>query len=429
MKIFPTLTSHDDHAFYAQVNALTFETIRYRNTLNRLIYNHVQRFLSDSLPPSLLNLIRVVIYLLALAPKSESTKQWRTGCRAVLKTIQSHNLPEILANFDSIFNEWHLTTLLQTINDPEEKLAVQFAHPTWLVRDFIQHYGQEATIEVLATNNTILPTYLRLNLMKNSKDKIIQTLIGEKVTVEEDPDLNDIVRAVNWEIPLPRLSSFNRGLYYLQNKGSALVSHILDPQKGETVLDACAAPGGKTTHIAALQQDQGRVIALDNHERRINELVRKIQLFKLRTIYPLLTDVRKTPVNDLFQIRFDKILVDAPCSGSGTFSSRPDAKWRVNRHQVKWLSKLQLALLSQASTLLKKNATSRLVYATCSLLPIENEEVIRQFMDEHPDFALKPQTPFIGSPISDFPLAQRLFPHKTQTEGFSIFKLGLRDQN
>ncbi|MFW9778820.1 MAG: RsmB/NOP family class I SAM-dependent RNA methyltransferase [Candidatus Heimdallarchaeota archaeon] len=427
MKIFPTLSSHTDPAFYAQVNALTFETIRYRNTLNRLIYIHVQRFLSEALPESVLNLLRVVIYLLALAPGSQRTEQWRSGCLAVLKTITSHNLPKILMDFDSMFKDWHLSELLLTINDPEERLAVQFAHPTWLVRDFTQYYGREATVQILTTNNKILPTYLRLNLMKHTKDEIIQTLRDERVTLEEDPDLDDIVRAVNWELPLPRLTSFKKGLYYIQNKGSALVSHILDPRPGETVLDVCAAPGGKTTHIAALQQEQGRIIALDNHERRIAELTRKIKLYELRTIYPLLTDVRKLPVNNLFHIRFDKILVDAPCSGTGTFSSRPDAKWRINRHQVKWLSKLQLALLSQASALLKPKLTSRLVYATCSLLPMENEDVIAKFLDENPDFTLKPQAPYIGTPMSDFPFAQRLFPHKTLTEGFSIFKLGLRN--
>lgn len=424
MKILPTLTTNADPAFYAQVNALTFETVRYRNILNRLIYNHVQRFLSEPLPQALLNLLRVVTYLLALVPDSENTEQWRLGCQAVLRAIKSHNRPLLPSNFVSVFKDWHLDNLLQTINDPEEELAVRFAHPTWLVRDFIRHYGRQTTIRLLTTNNLILPTFLRLNLLSFSKDEIIQALAEEQVTVEEDSDLDDVVRAVNWKIPLPRLTSFKRGLYYLQNKGSAIVSHILDPKLGETVLDTCAAPGGKTTHIASLQRDQGRIIALDNHERRIFELVHKIRLFNLQSIHPLLTDVKKTQVDNLFQIRFDKILVDAPCSGTGTFSSRPDAKWRVNRHQVKWLSKLQLALLTRASTLLKKNSSSRLVYATCSLLPLENEQVIRQFLDQNPNFDIKPQIPFLGTPIPDFPLAQRLFPHITQTEGFSIFKLG-----
>ncbi|MHA2203433.1 MAG: RsmB/NOP family class I SAM-dependent RNA methyltransferase, partial [Candidatus Hodarchaeales archaeon] len=316
---------------------------------------------------------------------------------------------------------WHFDSLLKTIDNPEEKISVKFSHPTWLVRDWITYYGLETTVELLKSNNIVQPVYLRLNLLNYDKVEIIERLREEEVETEQDPHLYDVVKVTSWKIPIPRLRSFARGYYYMQNKGSALISHILDPQKGETVLDACAAPGGKTFHIAALQEDSGTIIAIDNHFRRLSELVTKVNLFMLKSISPILYDLR---LGLNLQIKFDKILVDAPCSGSGTFASRPDAKWRVDRHQTKWLSNLQYSLLSNASIKLKNSPSASLVYATCSLHPIENESVIQQFLSNHPTFFLQQQKIFIGTPSTEFPLAQRLFPHLNQTEGFSIFKLG-----
>ena len=289
------------------------------------------------------------------------------------------------------------------------------------MRDWIAYYGLETTEELLKSNNLIQPVYLRLNLLNFSKTEIIEKLREEEVEIEQDPHLYDVVKVSSWKTPIPRLESFAQGYYYMQNKGSALVSHILDPKKGESVLDACAAPGGKTFHIAALQKDSGAIIALDNHFRRLSELVAKIKLFRLTSISPILYDLR---LGLNIHISFDKILVDAPCSGSGTFASRPDAKWRVDRHQTKWLSNLQYSLLSNASNKLKNSPSASLVYATCSLHPIENEMVIQKFLTTHPDFFLQQQKIFIGAPSPQYPLAQRLFPHLDQTEGFSIFKLG-----
>ena len=126
-------------------------------------------------------------------------------------------------------------------------------------------------------------------------------------------------------------------------------------------------------------------------------------------------------------MKFDKILLDAPCSGTGTFSSRPDTKWRIDKHQVKWAGKLQLTLLLNVAKMLKRAEESVIIYSTCSLLSIENEEVIKKFLSTNTEFELKQQKLFIGTPSPIFPLAQRLLPHINQTDGFSIFKLGYRD--
>ncbi len=421
MKILPTTGTGVDLNIYSQIHALVFETVRHQGIINRIIHLYIQRFLSEKIPREIRSILRVITYLLVLYPDKRESDQREEACLEILESINNPEISILIQNYHDNLKQWKFDSFLESITDNEEKLAVQYSHPTWIVRDFLNFYGLDMTTRILKSNNQILPVYIRLNLINYEKSEIIERLKSEDVEIKEDNDLFDVLEIISWKKPLPRLLSFKKGMYYIQNKGSSLISHILDPREDEFVLDACAAPGGKTTHIASLQRDKGTVIALDIHTRRMYELLKKIKLFRLRSIHPILFDLR---TGKSFRKKFSKILVDAPCSGSGTFSSRPDSKWRVDRHQTKWLSNLQYSLLETASSMLEEDPPSILIYSTCSLHPLENENVIERFLNTHAEFELKPQNIFIGRPSSKFPLAQRLFPHLNRTEGFSIFKIG-----
>ncbi|MHA1994307.1 MAG: RsmB/NOP family class I SAM-dependent RNA methyltransferase [Candidatus Hodarchaeales archaeon] len=424
MKEYSHFSNDENRHSYSQVHALVFETVRYQNIGNRIIHQQIQNQFGQKIPENVRNTLRVIIYLFVLAPESQQDHFWTLACIEILKSLDFQFSTAIFSNLTEYLNEWSLEVLLEQIKDNEEKVGVQFAHPTWLVRDLQSFYGLELTKDILATNNLTLPVYLRLNLLKFEKNIIISQLSKEGVSIEPDPIMDDVIKVISTDMPIPRLPSFKDDLYYMQTKGSSLISHILDPKEGEKILDACAAPGGKTTHLATLQGDSGFIVATDNHKRRMQELVRKVCVYNLKSIHPILFDMR---LDRSFRTTFDKILLDAPCSGSGTFSSRPDAKWRIDRHQVKWLRKLQFALLQNVSTMLTKNQSSYIIYSTCSLLPMENEDVIEQFLITSPQFELKEQKLYIGTPSPKFPLAQRLFPHINETEGFSIFKIGYKD--
>jgi 16S rRNA (cytosine967-C5)-methyltransferase len=426
MKKYSNFSNDDSRHSYSQVHALVFKTVLYQNIGNRIIHEQVQNQFGQRLPEEVRNILRIIIYIAVLAPESQQDHFWNLACKEILKSLDLQYSNQIFSDLNNYLNSWNLGVLLEQITDNEERLGVQFAHPTWIVRDLQAFYGLDLTREVLTANNQTLPVYLRLNLMNFKKDTIITQLSEEGVSIKPDPIMDDVIKVISTDIPLPRLPSFQDDLYYMQTKGSSLISHILNPKDGEKVLDACAAPGGKTTHLASLQNDSGFIVATDNHKRRMEELVRKIELYKLSSIHPVLFDMR---IDSPFRITFDKILLDAPCSGTGTYSSRPDAKWRVDRHQVKWLRKLQSTLLKNVSKLLTKNQSSYIIYSTCSLLPMENEDVIEQFLDTNPQFELKEQNLYIGTPSPKFPLAQRLFPHINETEGFSIFKIGLKKLN
>jgi 16S rRNA (cytosine(967)-C(5))-methyltransferase len=423
MKSYSEFSNRNDMQSYSQVHALVFETVRFQNIFNRLIHNGIQSSLETKIPHKVRNTLRVITYLLTFAPESQNDPIWKETCKKVLDSLVEKPL-DVYANYAEYLENWSLNSLLETIDDREERIAVQYAHPTWIVREFIKFYGQEMTVRILNSNNELLPAYLRLNLLNYDKNEIIDRLSQEGVILELDPVLNDVAKVISTDNPIPRLSSFHENLYYMQTKGSCLISHILDPKEEEIILDACAAPGGKTTHLATLQGDKGFIIGTDNNHRRMNELRRKLRVYKLKSIHPILYDLRS---KNIFKVKFDKILLDAPCSGTGTFSSRPDTKWRIDRHHVKWIGKLQLTLLKNVSMMLKESMDSAIIYSTCSLLPLENEDVIEKFLQTYPQFELKQQKCIIGAPSQKFPLGQRLFPHINQTDGFSIFKLGYKE--
>ncbi|MHA1941254.1 MAG: RsmB/NOP family class I SAM-dependent RNA methyltransferase [Candidatus Hodarchaeales archaeon] len=426
MKEFKKFNKKDDVVHYSQVHAIVFETVRFQNVLNRLVHQEIQSKLSEKLQRNIRNLLRIIVYLLVFAPETSLSQYWKGSSQILLKNLDQENNTTIYSDFYEYLQTWQLSMLLDSISDEEEKISIQYIHPTWLVRDLRKFYGHNTTIDILKANNKTLPVYLRLNLLKYSKETVMRKLAEEEVECSHDSDLKDIIRINSTKKPLPRLSSFREDLYYMQTKGSSLVSHILEPKEDEKILDACAAPGGKTTHLATLSNDLGVIVAIDNNKRRMIELKRKILHYSINSVKPLLFDLR---TGNPFKIFFDKILLDAPCSGSGTFSSRPDSKWRIDRHQVKWISNLQYSLLSNVSKMLKKDSKAFIVYSTCSLLPIENEDVIEKFLLNHPEFELKPQSLIIGSPSPKFPLAQRLMPHINETEGFSIFKIGWKNFN
>ncbi len=423
MKNYPEFSNSDDMQSYSQVHALVFETVRFQNIFNRLIHQGIQSTLETKIPRKLRNTLRVITYLLTLAPETQKGPIWKNACKKILDSFEDQQ-SDLYAKYMLYLESWTLNSLLESIDDREERIGVQYAHPTWVVRELVKFYGFETSLRILNSNNDTLPVYLRLNLLNYDKNEIIDRLAQEGVVVELDPDLNDVLKVISTNIPIPRLTSFHKGFYYMQTKGSSFISHILDPREGEFILDACAAPGGKTTHLATLQGDNGFIVGTDNNFRRMEEFRRKLAVYKLRSIHPMIYDMRS---ENPFKIKFDKILLDAPCSGTGTFSSRPDTKWRINRHKVKWIGKLQLTLLKNVSTMLKESKDSALIYSTCSLLPLENEDVIEKFLQKYPKFELKKQKYFIGTPSPKFSLGQRLFPHINQTDGFSIFKLGYKD--
>jgi 16S rRNA (cytosine967-C5)-methyltransferase len=216
---------------------------------------------------------------------------------------------------------------------------------------------------------------------------------------------------------IQKLPGYDQGWWTVQDSSAQLVSHLLDPKPGEFIIDACAAPGGKTTHIAELMQDTGRIIALDKVPSRLKKLQQNIERLQLNSIEIKAVDVCQC--GDYHHIA-DRVLLDAPCSGLGTLHRRADARWRQTPDNIQTLSKLQSELLAKVAQWVKPGGC--LVYATCTLHPQENEAVIQSFLTEHSDWNIE-QPPELFSNWKQPKGWIKVWPQQHNMDGFFMVKL------
>jgi 16S rRNA (cytosine967-C5)-methyltransferase len=258
------------------------------------------------------------------------------------------------------------------------------SHPEWLVARWQKKWGAEKTAQLLEWNNTPPKTFARVNALKADAGKLLPQWREENVEydfVRRDWLDENLVFELKSHPPLATLPSFQQGQFYVQDPGTLLAVRELNPQPGETILDLCAAPGGKTTYIAQLLQNQGKVLAHDTAPERWKLIAENCARLGVTCV--------EAVSNSEFAIRnwqFDKILVDAPCSNTGVMRRRVDLRWRIRPEGIERLRTAQLQLLRNAAALLKPGGI--LVYSTCSLEPEENREVAEQFLREQNGFQL-----------------------------------------
>lgn len=268
-------------------------------------------------------------------------------------------------------------TLLEELKQSDP--AAGYSHPAWLVERCQARWGQSQTGQLLAWDNQPPPTYARLNTLRTDAARLAARWEQEGVEFEKrswDWTGPDLIFELRSHPPLAALGTFQDGWFYVQDPSTLLSVTQLNPQPGETILDLCAAPGGKTTYLAQRISNHGRIAARDNQPERLKMLEENC-----RRLGATCVDLAGTPGD------FDRILIDAPCSNTGVLRRRVEARWRVQPAEIKRLSKAQSALLEQAAKELKPGGT--LVYSTCSLEAEENEEVVRRFLEKHPAFKLE----------------------------------------
>ena len=215
-----------------------------------------------------------------------------------------------------------------------------------------------------------------------------------------------------------QLDAWKEGLFQVQDEAAQVVSHILAPQPGERVLDLCAGLGGKTTHLARWIGERGRVIALDMSHRRLISLCQNIRRLGTDRIVPMVGDASRS-LASLFRLPFDRVLVDAPCSGLGVLSRHPDGKWNRTEGDIIRLAGLQKKILSQAGSVVKRGG--RILYVTCTLSREENEEVVAHFLEGHKPFRLediRDHIPPWGRPLTDGNGFLKTYPHRHGMDGF-----------
>jgi 16S rRNA (cytosine967-C5)-methyltransferase len=292
-----------------------------------------------------------------------------------------------------------------------EKLAIETSHPVWLIDRWAGAFGFAETEALARANNEPAPVAFRFTQRCKDEKQIIEELESKGAQVSPSkiaPDGWRITGAVGAVHELAR-----NGLIYLQDEASQLVGHLLDAQPGNRVLDVCAAPGSKTTHLAALAP-QALIIGGDLHAHRLRTLNGLAKQQDANNIAPIACDA--TQPLPFSEASFDRVLVDAPCSGTGTLRRNPEIRWRLSAAEVVELSAKQTSILSNAAAMVRPGG--RLIYSTCALEPEEDELVVERFAKEHDEFA---QVKLVGaSELQTETGAIRTWPHRHGTDGFFV---------
>ncbi|MGH0035233.1 MAG: 16S rRNA (cytosine(967)-C(5))-methyltransferase RsmB [Myxococcota bacterium] len=311
-------------------------------------------------------------------------------------------------------------------DDPEAHLVHGLSLPPWIARLWIEQFGPEQAEKLARTSNASPPLCVRVNRTRSDRDALLSELRERFPEVER-------CRLAEGGLTLGRKGNpghdpaFLAGLYTVQDEASQLVVQMLDPRPGDRVLDTCAAPGTKATAIAERVGEDGEVVALDRHPRRlalVGRDARRLGLANLRTIErdasrSLMDLVEKTDgASELDGGPFDRVLVDAPCSGLGTLRRNPDARWRVQPEDTLELADLQRRILGRGASVLRVGG--RLVYSTCTLVPDENERVVADFLSDAPAFRRvgADELPASLAPLLDADAQLRCLPHLHDTDGF-----------
>jgi 16S rRNA (cytosine967-C5)-methyltransferase len=293
--------------------------------------------------------------------------------------------------------------------DPLSDIAINTSHPKWLVKRWIRRFGEDGARRLAEANNRIPPMTIRVNSLRTTREGLLSLLADhavEAAPTEFSPD-GITLREVRSHNEL----AFAHGLFAVQDEASQLITYLLDPKPKEKVLDACAAPGGKTTHIAELMGDSGEITAVEKDGKRIALLRDNIGTHGIRSVIIINQDIGELRGEG----PFDRILLDAPCSATGVIRRNPDIKYRRRAKDLGEYRAKQIQLLQAASRLLKEGG--RLVYSVCSIEPEEGEQVVNELLKTSGEFRIiDAEAPFLKSFIHEGFL--RTYPHLHNMDGF-----------
>lgn len=301
-------------------------------------------------------------------------------------------------------------------------MSIKYSFPDWLILKWFKRFGLEELERLLQASNIKPPLVIRVNPLKVSREDFLKYLQEEVLPSAEPCQYSPYgIVLKNFKGDITKLKGFELGWFSVQDSASQLVGFLLDPKPGELILDACAGVGGKTSHLAELTQGQAEIMAFDLYGFRLKKLKENFNRLGLREPKVFEGDV----VEGLKKLQiesFDRILLDAPCTGTGIIRRHPDIKWVRREGDFKENFKRQLSLLLRVAPYLKKGG--RLLYATCSLEPEENEEVIFAFLEKHPNFSLQNPLPLLKKICSEKAedliegVSFKTYPHRHGIDGF-----------
>jgi 16S rRNA (cytosine967-C5)-methyltransferase len=398
---------------------LVVETIRRRNLIDKYINVTIAPKKIEEFNLGVQSFLRLYVY------QTRVTKNWGRyniqEAQNIVNTVRSILDWKTLIPVEPYLG-FLLTQKLQPIleaSDTEERLSLETLQQRWFVKYCTNLLGSEEAAHFLRASNSPPPTYIRINTLKGKLEETLQKIEAEGVKLQRAEPLQEVYKIFELKQPLHTLDSFKQGLFYIQDKASCFATQTAEPKPDTKILDVCAAPGAKTTYLAQLMQNQGRILSVDFSKRRMKTWRQEVNHMGVTIVEAVIADASLSlPSIEMADI----VVLDPPCTSTGVFAKQPSAKWRLSQNSIENMAAIQQQMITNCAKHVV--AGGYLVYSTCSITVEENELVIERFLEEHPDFHLVAITPEFGLPgLRGLTHCRRLYPHLHECNGFFIAKL------
>ncbi|MGE5581914.1 MAG: 16S rRNA (cytosine(967)-C(5))-methyltransferase RsmB [Bacillota bacterium] len=342
------------------------------------------------------NSLRIALYQLLYLPEIPE----RAVCYSAVEQIKNSRYQGLAPLVNGVLRAYlrNKNNLAVPEKEPGQYLSIEYSHPRWLVERWLERFGPELTVKILTADNELPPLTLRVNRHSAAIAAVLQELKTDGAGYSPGNWLAEAVNISSLPGPIEELTAFAAGRIFVQDESAMLVSHLLAPMPGETIIDLCAAPGGKSTHLAELMNDRGEVISVDDHPHKIALIAGNARRLQLTIIKPTLGDARHFSMPG--GMLADAVLVDAPCTGTGVLRRRVDARYRRKPEDIVNLAKIQQEILDQAAKLIRPGG--RLVYSTCTLEPEEDQEQVESFLKSHPQFETADFRPYLPEAVLQY---------------------------
>jgi len=379
---------------------------------NQILLDYYIRRISSikfrKIDSDILIILRIGLYQIKFLDKIPNSAAVNESVKLVKKINfrSSGFVNGILRNYIRKANEIEIES--KSIN---EELSIKYSYSLWMIDYFIDSFGIDKTKEILEFNKKAPKLSIRVNTLKITRDNLIDDLNIINIKSEKSVLTKSgiIINQLNDE-RINELELFRDGYFYIQDDASILVAEMLNPKEGERILDVCASPGGKSTHMAQIINDNGEIISRDITEEKIDLINENIERLSINSIK---TEVFDATLEDIENIKkFDKILIDAPCTGLGIIRRKPEIKLNRDKEDIVNISQLQYEILNKSAKLLKDNG--EMVYSTCSIGETENLNVINRFLNENKEYKI------VAINGND---SLQILPGDYESDGFFICKL------
>jgi 16S rRNA (cytosine967-C5)-methyltransferase len=404
---------------------IVYGVLRHRKRLDWIL-DHFSRTGLDKLDSEVLNILRIGLFQVVYLTRIPASAAVNTAVD-LAKTLNKPWLAKFVnAVLRAAVREYRELTPPDMENDPVMAVSIEKSMPQWLVSRWIPRFGLSQTLLLCDIINTIPPLTLRANTLKTTRSALLESMRICARLMEPTVYCPDGVRMDHPEYPVSSpgaspvasMEGFREGFFQVQDEAAQLVTLLLDPQPGETVMDACAGMGGKTCHIAQQMKNTGKILALDISPDKLETIHLEISRLGISIVETLVHDI-SLPAETDRNGKYDRVLLDAPCSGLGVLRRNPDIKWRASLDRLKCRQIRQIGFLDHISQFVKPSGV--LVYAVCSMEPEENEAVVEAFLRDHSIFSIDKSPAGLSPQIRSLMNSEghlRTFPHLHGMDGF-----------